>query len=254
MDPSQPVFTVQPPGVPPQPPNRGGLRGYGGTFLSMMFMVAVFAWYIGDWKVAAGVVLLIFVHEMGHVMAALALGIPVTAPIFIPFIGASIVMKQNPRDAVVEALMAYAGPLAGAVGSWICLLAAQSTGLPWLLLVAILSFQLNLFNLVPVPPLDGGRVCAAVSRWFWVPGLLLFVTAIILVHAWQILAIGVLVPMSAFRRVQDDWRFRKELREYYRVSLIVRVAVAFFYLGLIGVLLVGMAEGNALASHLGYSM
>jgi Zn-dependent protease len=145
MEPSRPVFTVHPPGESNSPPPRTGdpLRGYGGTLLSMLLMVAVFAWWIGDWQVAAGVVVLIFVHEMGHVIAAKVLGIPVTAPIFIPFLGAAIVMRENPRDAVVEALMAYAGPLAGCLGSWACLWAAQSTGQLWLLLVAFCSSLLR---------------------------------------------------------------------------------------------------------------
>jgi Zn-dependent protease len=218
------------------------MRGYGNTLLSMVVMIAVFAWWIGDWQVATGVVVLIFVHEMGHVFAAMALGIPVTAPIFIPFLGAAIVMRENPRDAVVEALMAYAGPLAGCLGSWACLWAAQSTGHSWLLLVALYSFQLNLFNLVPVPPLDGGRICAAVSRWFWLPGLLVIAAAMIYLHAWQTLLVGSVILFSAFQRLRDDLRHRAQMEPYYRINLGLRALVALFYLGLIGVLLAGMYE------------
>jgi Zn-dependent protease len=259
MDPSQPVFTVEPPGTPP--PRRSSSRGgrgffgaltalvlvlfkFGGTFLSMGLMILVYSQFFG-WKLAAGIVLLIFVHEMGHVFAAMALGIPVTAPIFIPFIGASIVMKQNPRDAISEAIMAYGGPLAGCLGSWACLLAGQSYHLPWLIAVAAFSFGINLFNLIPVPPLDGGRVCAAVSRWFWLPGVILFAGVMIYFHAWTFLIIGVLVLFMAFRRIQDDFRHRAQLRDYYRVPLVQRALVAAFYLGLIGVLLVGLSESSS---------
>ena len=260
MDPSQqPVFTVEPPGLPPQrsaqrTPGRGFFGGltalilvlakFGGTFLSMGLMILVYAQFFG-WKLAAGIVVLIFVHEMGHVVAAVALGIPVTAPIFIPFIGASIVMKQNPRDAISEAIMAYGGPLAGGVGSWACLLAAQAYDLPWLMAVAAFSFGINLFNLIPVPPLDGGRVCAAVSRWFWLPGVMLFAGVMIYFHAWTFLIVGVLVLFMAFRRIQDDFRYRAQLRNYYRVPLALRALVAAFYLGLIGVLLVGLGEASS---------
>jgi Zn-dependent protease len=238
-----PVFTVEPPGaLPPPRPRSGGLGGYGKTFLSMLLMIAVFAWLIGNWEIAAGVVLLIFVHEMGHVAAAMVLGIPISAPIFIPFLGAAIVMRQNPRDAVTEAIMAYAGPLAGGAGSWACLLVAQSTGQLWLLVVAMYSFQLNLFNLIPVPPLDGGRVCAAVSRWFWLPGLLLLVAAMIFFHAWQMLLIGALILFSAFQRIKDERRYHEQMRDYYRIALPLRIMVALFYLGLIATLLVGLAE------------
>ena len=241
-----PVFSVEPPGA--RGPRTAGLGPYRNTLFSMLFMIAVFAWLIGNWEVAAGVVVLLFVHEMGHVVAALVFGIPISAPIFIPFVGATIIMRQNPRDAVVEAIMAYAGPLAGGVGSWICLLIAQSTGQLWLAFVALYSFQLNLFNLLPVPPLDGGRVCAAVSRWFWLPGLLVLAAAMLFFHAWQFLLIGTLILFSAFQRIKDDMRHREQMRPYYRISWWTRLLVALFYIGLIGVLLVGLAESSAVTS------
>jgi len=258
MEPPQPVFTVEPPGapLPPRggPPRAGGFVGgltalllviwkFGGTLLSMLFMIWVYSGLFG-WKLAAGIVLLIFVHEMGHVAAAVALGIPVSAPIFIPFIGASIVMKQNPRDALSEAIMAYAGPLAGGVGSWVCLWAGQTYELPWLTAVAAFSFGINLFNLIPIPPLDGGRVCAAVSRWFWVLGVIMLGLAVVYFHAWTILLIGGLVLFMAFRRIQDDIRYRQMMRQYYQIPFLTRVVVAIFYLGLAGALFVGLANAS----------
>jgi Zn-dependent protease len=259
MDPQHPVFTVEPPGVPPprRPTSapRRGIAGlltaaavlalkFGKTFLSMGVMIWAYSFFYG-WKFAAGFVGLIFVHEMGHVFAAMALGIPVTAPIFIPFFGAAIVMRKNPRDALTEAMMAYAGPLAGGVGSWICMWVAQETDRPWLLAVAAFSFGINLFNLIPVPPLDGGRVCAAVSRWFWVLGVLLLVGAMIYFHAWLFLLIGTLVLVMGYRRIRDDLRYREQMRQYYQLSLGMRVLVAAFYLALIGVLVVGLAEASS---------
>jgi Zn-dependent protease len=264
MEPQQPVFTVEPPGAPPPRRRSGGAGGFVGalaalvllvskfglTFLSMFFMIFVYAQFFG-WKLAAGVVVLIFVHEMGHVIAAKALGMPVTAPLFIPFVGAAIVMKQNPRDAISEAIMAYAGPLAGCVGSWVCLWLAQQMNLPWLMVVAAFSFGLNLFNLIPVPPLDGGRVCAAVSRWFWLLGLLLLGGAVVYFHAWSMLFIAGLILFMAFQRIRDDLRYRDMMGQYYRISLPMRALVAAFYLGLIGVLLVGLAEANSQMPQVG---
>jgi Zn-dependent protease len=260
MEPQRPVFTVEPPGTttPSRPAPRAG-RGigalltaagvlalkFGKTFLSMGFMIWAYSWIYG-WKFAAGFVGLIFVHEMGHFVAAMALGIPVSAPIFIPFLGASIIMKQNPRDAVTEAIMAYAGPLAGGAGSWATLWAADTYDIPWLAPVAAVSFGINLFNLIPVPPLDGGRVCAAVSRWFWVPGLLLLGLAVVYFHAWSMLLIGGLVFWMAFRRVRDDMRYREQMGNYYRIPILTRVAVGAFYLGLIGALFVGLTEASQL--------
>jgi Zn-dependent protease len=257
MDPQQPVFTVEPPGAPPPRPGRssgGGFAGliaaivivlakFGGTFLSMFFMIWIYSLMFG-WKFAAGIVGLIFVHEMGHFVAAMVLGIPVSAPIFIPFLGASIIMKQNPRDAVTEAIMAYAGPLAGGAGSWATLWAARAYDIDWLVPVAAFSFGINLFNLIPVPPLDGGRVCAAVSRWFWVLGLILLGLAVVYFHAWSMLIIGALVFWMAFRRVRDDMMYRAQMGNYYRIPFLTRVAVGAFYLGLIGALFIGLSEAS----------
>jgi len=120
------------------------------TSLSMLLMIWVYSWMFG-WLFALGFVFLLLVHEMGHVVAAKLLGIPVSAPLFIPFLGAAIIMKQNPRDAWTEALMAYGGPLAGCIGSWICWAIALQTGETWLMAVASVSFVLNLFNMIPVP-------------------------------------------------------------------------------------------------------
>jgi len=131
------------------------------TSLSMILMIWAYSWLFG-WRFAVGFVVLLFVHEMGHFLAAKRLGIPVGAPIFIPFMGAYITMKENPRDAWTEAWMAYCGPLAGGIGCWVCWGLALAFDQPWLMAVASASFVMNLFNLIPVPPLDGGNVLAGI--------------------------------------------------------------------------------------------
>lgn len=263
MDPQQPVFTVEPPGTPPRrpaPSRPGGIFSglvallllafkFGGTFFSMLFMIWIYSTFWG-WKFAAGFVGLIFVHEMGHVFAAMALGIPVSAPIFIPFMGASIVMRQNPRDAMTEALMAYAGPLAGGVGSWVCLWVGQAYNLPWVVGVAFYSFFINLFNLIPVPPLDGGRVCAAVSRWFWVIGVVMLGLFIAYFGQWIMLAIVAMIVFFAFRRIRDDFRYRQQMQGYYRTPLYQRALVAMFYVGLAGILFIGLREAGTMMPDL----
>jgi Zn-dependent protease len=253
----QPVFTVEPPGAPP-PRTRQPATGFGGwiaalvvllgkykTVLSMFLMIWVYSQFFG-WPFAVGVVLLIFVHEMGHVFAAMALGIPVSAPIFIPFIGASIIMKQNPRDAWCEALMAYAGPLAGGAGGWICFVAGMELRMPMLTAIAAFTFVINLFNLIPLPPLDGGRICAAVSRWFWVLGLVLLGGAILYFRAWSMLVIAVLVLFMAFQRIHGDLSRRNspQMQKYYQLTIGTRAFVAAFYLGLIGALLIGYSQAS----------
>jgi Zn-dependent protease len=266
MDPRpiDPRFEVLPPG-PPQPKKSflqsigagivaifvalakfkfllfGGLK----TGLSMFVMIWVYSMFYG-WPFAAGFVLLIFVHEMGHVVAAKWVGIPVSAPIFIPFIGAAITMKQNPRDAWTEALMAYGGPLAGGLGGWICWWIAMNWDLPWLMAVAAATFVINLFNLIPVPPLDGGRICAAVSPWFWFLGLLLLGASLFVFQGTVSIIILVLVLFVAVPRLKQTFLQRNspEMQAYYNTHISNRISMALLYFGLIMFLLFGYWDAS----------
>jgi Zn-dependent protease len=215
------------------------------TGLSMLLMIWVYAWLYG-WRFSVGFVVLLFVHEMGHVLAAKWLGMPVSAPIFIPFVGASITMKQHPRDAWTEARMAYGGPLAGGIGSWICWAVALQLDLPWLMAVASASFVLNLFNLIPVPPLDGGRICAAVSHWFWIPGLLLLGAAVFYFHSWSTIWIIALVLFFSIPRFKETFGSRSSpaMEAYYATHLTQRLTMASLYVLLIAALLLGYWDAS----------
>jgi Zn-dependent protease len=215
------------------------------TSLSMLVMIWFYSTLFG-WPFAVGLVLLIFVHEMGHVVAAKWLGIPVSAPLFIPFFGAAITMKENPRDAWTEALMAYGGPLAGSAGGWVCLLAAEQMHLSWLIAVASTTFVINLFNMIPLPPLDGGRICAAVSPWFWFLGLLLLGAAVFFFHATSSIILLVIILFVALPRLKATLfqRPTDEMRRYYATAVPRRLLMAVLYLGLIGVLLLGYADAS----------
>jgi Zn-dependent protease len=215
------------------------------TSLSMLLMIWIYSTMFG-WKFAVGFVLLLFVHEMGHVVAAKWLGIPVSAPLFIPFMGAAIVMKQNPRDAWTEALMAYGGPLAGCVGGWACLVLADQMQLRWMVAVASVTFVLNLFNMIPVPPLDGGRICAAVSPWFWFLGVILLGAALFFFHGFASIFIVILVLVFALPRLKATLfqAHTPEMRQYYATAMGRRFLMAFLYLGLIAVLLLGYGDAS----------
>lgn len=220
------------------------------TGLSMLLMIWVYAWLFG-WQFAAGFVFLIFVHEMGHVIAAKWLGIPVSAPLFIPFIGASILMKQNPRDAWTEALMAYGGPLAGCIGSWICWFIALQFHQPWVMAVAASSFLINIFNMIPIPPLDGGRICSAVSPWFWIFGLILLGASVIYFHAWNSIVIIIIVLIAALPRMKQTLfgQPSPEMQAYYNVHISNRLIMALMFLGLLAALMLGYWDAN---NHLSY--
>jgi Zn-dependent protease len=214
----------------------GGLK----TGLSMLLMIWIYAQIFG-WPYAAALVFLIFVHEMGHVVAAKWLGLPVSAPLFIPFFGAAITMKENPRDAWTEAMMAYGGPLAGCIGSWVAYVGALQMGVTWLMAAASTSFVLNLFNMIPVPPLDGGRICAAVSPWFWLIGIVLLVGAVFYFHALGAIFIVILVLFVAFPRLKQTLFGAPDpaLQAYYNTHISNRIFVGLLYLALIAVLLIG---------------
>jgi Zn-dependent protease len=210
------------------------------TGLSMFISIGVYAIFFG-WKYAAGIVILIFVHEMGHVIAAKWLGLPVSAPLFIPFIGASILMKQNPRDAWTEALMAYGGPLAGCIGSWICWYLAVQFHVGWMLAVASTSFLINIFNMIPVPPLDGGRICAAISPWFWIIGLVLLAGSLFIFHGPNSIIIILIVGYAAYSRIKETFFTPQtpEMQNYYNTHISNRLSMAIMFLGLLAVLMLG---------------
>ncbi len=277
MDPKYQPFSPQtplPPYLPPgpPPPKRNWFQSLGAgllailfaiwklkvfifpalkTSLSMLFMIWIYSITFG-WRFAAGFVFLIFVHEMGHVFAAKWLGLPVSAPLFIPFIGAAIVMKENPRDAWTEALMAYGGPLAGCIGSWICWFLALYFGERWIMAVASLSFLINLFNMIPVPPLDGGRICAAVSPWFWIIGLVLLGLSVVYFHAWSSIIIIILVMFFAWPRMKETLfgQTTPELQAYYNTHISNRLIMALLYLFLIAALLLGYWDASSHLSDL----
>src|SRR5262249_40680923 len=127
------------------------------------------------WAYAVGFVALLLVHEMGHFIAARQRGLNVGAPTFIPFVGAWIELKELPHDAETEAYVGVAGPLVGSVGALACFYLARYTGTTLLLALAYSGFMLNLFNLIPLSPFDGGRITAAISPRLWLLGAPLLV-------------------------------------------------------------------------------
>jgi Zn-dependent protease len=139
---------------------------------TVLLTVGIYA-FIYPWTFAVGFVALIFVHEMGHMWAARRKGMPVTAPFFIPFIGAAIFMKRNPKDAETEAFIGIAGPIFGTVGALVCYSLGAETGYEIWYGLAYVGFLLNLINLLPLHPLDGGRIVTAVTRWLWIVGVAL---------------------------------------------------------------------------------
>jgi Zn-dependent protease len=206
------------------------------TAASMLVSIAAYAWIWGL-PFAVGFVLLIFVHELGHVLELRRQGVPASAPLFIPFLGAVVGMKQLPDDAWKEARVALAGPILGSLGAAAVWVAAEETGSDMLMALAFVGFFLNLFNLIPIVPLDGGRAVGALHPAIWLLGLLMMV-GLVIVSPNPILVIIVIVGgLELWRR----WRERGEAAEYYRLQAWQRAAVAVVYLGLVVVLAVAVS-------------
>jgi Zn-dependent protease len=196
---------------------------------SMIVSVGAYA-LLGGWWFGVGLVGLIFVHEMGHVLELRRQGVPASAPLFIPFMGAVVGMKQMPKNAWKEAQVALAGPLLGtlgALGVWAVGLALDSN---FLKAMAFVGFLINLFNLLPIVPLDGGRAVAALHPSIWIAGLAGLAALAYFFPNPILLIVLVLGAMEGWQR----WRTRHvpELQEYYRVKPWQRAAVAAVYLGL----------------------
>ena len=204
---------------------------------TMLVSVAAYA-LIWGWRFAAGLVLLLFVHEIGHVIQLRREGIPASAPMFIPFVGAVVAMKALPKDAGAEARVGLAGPVLGSLAALVPLGIHALGGSDLFLALAYVGFLLNLFNLLPVLPLDGGRAMAALSPSLWFVGYALLVAATFVFPNPVMLLILLLGGMETWRR----WRARKtpEAREFHRIPRRTRAAVAAVYLGLAVALAVGV--------------
>jgi Zn-dependent protease len=206
---------------------------------SMLVSVAAYAWIWG-WPFAVGFVILLFVHEMGHVVQLRREGVEASAPMFIPFLGAVIAARSMGRDAAAEARVGLAGPIAGSLASLVPLGIWLATGSDFWRALAYIGFFLNLFNLLPVLPLDGGRAMAALSPWVWLAGIAgLAVLTVFFPNPIMLLVI-VLGGLESWRR----WKARNtpEARAYHAVPGRTRALVAVTYLGLAALLAVGVAE------------
>ncbi|MEK6276369.1 MAG: site-2 protease family protein [Actinomycetota bacterium] len=215
----------------------GGLLLKGKFLLSMFVSAAFYVWY-GGWWFGIGLVLLLFVHEMGHVLEARRQGLPVSAPLFIPFLGAMITMKQMPQDAWNEAKVAIAGPLVGSAGAAAIWIAGEVTDSNHLRGLAFLGFLINLFNLLPVVPLDGGRIVGALHPALWLVGFMGLLGLVFLRPNPILIIILLFSGMELWQR----WRLRNhpEMQSYYRVTPGRRVTMAVLYFGLAVLLVFGM--------------
>jgi Zn-dependent protease len=206
---------------------------------SMLVSVAAYS-LIWGWKFAVGFVVLLFAHEMGHVIALRREGVQASAPLFIPFLGALVWAKSLGGNALAEARVGLAGPILGTIGAAACLPVAWLTGADMWTALAFTGFLLNLFNLLPVTPLDGGRAMAALAPWMWFVGLGAVVALAFAFPNPIILIIAVVGAFDVYGRWTRRRRGGDEARAYYKVRGRDRALVGLVYLALIAVLVLGM--------------
>ncbi len=205
--------------------------------------------WLGSIHLAVGLLVLIFVHEMGHYLAARQKNIKVTPPIFLGPLGALINMQEQPKSASDEAYMAFAGPLLGTLGGIVAIVVGHMLGVPALFGLAKWAFMLNLFNLIPLAPLDGGRISMAMDRRLWVLGLPLLL--VLLWTSWDS-TFSVIVIMMVLSQAFQDIRTRGEQAAanpaYFDVGFKTRVSYALAYLALGGFLYWAMSSPLGLVS------
>jgi Zn-dependent protease len=259
-----PTGLVPPPADPPfQSPvqeHRGPLRRLGGGIVGGGLLVLkfigqfaillkfkflfTFALAVGayalfwGWWFGLGFAVLLLVHELGHVIWLRREGISASLPVFIPFMGAFVAMKEMPRNAYVEAKVGLAGPVLGSAGALVTLLWAEQINSDLLRALAYLGFLLNLFNLIPVVPLDGGRAVSALHPAFWFAGLFAIALLFFKYESPILLLVLVFACYELYRR----WGRRNMpgYSEYHSVTIPQRIGVATVYLGLVVLLVAGM--------------
>lgn len=208
-----------------------------GTIISLVVSFGGYALVYGPWF-AVALLTMIFVHEMGHVIEIRRQGMQATAPIFIPFLGAAIFQRSHPTDALKQAQIGIAGPIAGTIGATVAFALYGTTHSPVLLLAALIGFYLNLFNLIPVWQLDGAWILAPVSKWFLAGGYAALAVGALFFH-FLLNPLVIIIALLGIPSLIE--RFRSANNPYY-TSVPVRARWAMGAAWLALVLYLGVAS------------
>ena len=198
--------------------------------VSILVSLAVYAYAFGL-KFAVGFVVLLLVHELGHIIASRVVGLRTGGPMFVPFVGAVISLNKPPQSAKMEANIAIGGPALGTLSALVCLIFYLWTDSTFMLVLAYTASLLNLFNLIPCAPLDGGRIAAAISPYMWWAGSAALGVLAVLTGNFFIFVVFL---FSLVRLWLDD---KGDVSpEYYALTVRQRLTVAWWYFGLLTVL------------------
>jgi Zn-dependent protease len=208
---------------------------------TLVFTMVASVWayaLLYGWKFAVGIVLMIFIHEMGHVIVLRARGIEAGLPVFLPFLGAFVSMKSQPKSVYDESLSGIAGPVFGVVGAFGALGLASLYDSNMLRAIAYVGFLLNLFNLLPVLPLDGGRTVASLSPKIWLAGLVMLLGY----EVWRPSPVIPIILLLGGFELYRRWKGRNTAasKAYFALTPRQRLNIGGAYVGLIVVILWAM--------------
>jgi Zn-dependent protease len=210
------------------------------TFLLSLWIYVV----IFGWKLAVVIMLLLLAHELGHYFAFRAYGLPARLPAFVPLLGA-FTAGALPDDLEQDAYIALAGPLTGLGLAAVCYGVGQATQDRFWFACADLSAFLNLFNMIPMPPFDGGRIIGALWPPLWIVGFALFVLFAVFLHI-PILFI-VIIGVLGLPAMLAAWRGHVDPRAE-RMTFSARVRVSVWYLATLLGLFFVMAQSHTIAT------
>lgn len=203
----------------------GKMLGTGGTMLLSMLAYSL----VFGWKYAVGFVLLIFVHELGHYIAARQRGLAVSGIMFVPFVGAWTALGQLPHDAETSAWVGFGGPVAGTAAAMACYFLGRHFDSNLLLALAYSGCMLNLINLIPIKPLDGGHITEVISPKVWLLGAPLLVALFFYRPSPMLLLIAILAYPQLKLAI---WGNPDVPATYYAASRNTRMNYAAIYIGL----------------------
>ncbi len=199
------------------------------TFGSMLLSMWVYAKLFG-WPFGIGIVLLIFIHECGHALAARMRGHPTNFMVFIPFMGGLVATKRGGRNLTEDAFIGIMGPVVGSLASAACILGYVATGNPFWLALASWGFFVNLFNLAPTVPLDGGWIVPLFS-----PKALAYGVVVLIAMGFLNPFIWILGVLS-LPRIIGGWKADPKTQPYYQVARADKWKFGVAYLGLAAIL------------------
>ena len=216
-----------------------------GSLLTMLVSVWAYSLAFG-WPFAFGFVLLIFIHELGHALMLKHEGIDAGLPVFIPFMGAFIAMKGMPRNAWIEAKVGIGGPFLGSLGALAVLLVGIEIDSTFCIALAQTGFLINLFNMIPVSPMDGGRIAGGVSQWFLWVGMVIGCYIFYLIRSPILLIILILGALHLWQS------FKNPVPGYYDIPASNRLTMGSAYLCLLASLIYGLRFTKPYLAHISH--